>query len=223
MFNFPLMESERLTVESVRANQRLRLTDLPDGAWPANTLGNHDESRLRSRLADGKPDEILCQLAAALMLTLRGTPLLYYGEEIGMADLSIRSLSEATDPTGILLYESAVSVLGMGLATASTIGVGGARDKQRSPMQWSGTANAGFGPDQVRPWLPVHPNHAEGVNVEDQSRDPDSLLALYRRLTGFAGRHPRSAPAGMSRCIWTPMVISPSCGSYRMGTPRLSC
>jgi alpha-glucosidase len=121
---------------------------LPDGAWPNWVLGNHDRPRLASRLPPGHE-----RAAATLLLTLRGTPTLYYGDEIGMRDVEIPP-ERRVDPWRF-----------------------GNRDPVRTPMQWD--ADGAF--TDGRPWLPFAPDHAT-VNVAAQRDDPDSLLQLYRRL-----------------------------------------
>ncbi len=180
-FNFPLMETERLTPAWVRANQQARLTALPHAAWPCNTLGNHDSSRVYSHFGDGTHDAELARLSAALVLTLRGTPFLYYGEEIGMTDFLLEDSSQFRDALGTWVVEAARS-MGLGPAEATALGARFGRDKCRTPMQWSGAANGGFSPSTVRTWLPVNPNYARGINVASQIDDPDSLLSFYRRL-----------------------------------------
>jgi alpha-glucosidase len=128
---------------------------LPEGAWPDYTLSNHDNPRAVSRYA---PDGDLAggrrraRLAALMLLTLRGTPFLYYGEEIGMAD-------------GPVPADRIVDVAG--------------RDPERTPMQWDGSSNADFSTGD--PWLPVPPE-ARTVNVAAQRSDSDSIFSLYRQL-----------------------------------------
>src|SRR5436190_2728409 len=128
---------------------------LPKGAWPDYTLSNHDNSRAVSRYA---PDGDLergrkrARMTALMLLTLRGTPFLYYGEEIGMAD-------------GPIPPERVVDV--------------GGRDSERTPMQWDASRNGGF--STADPWLPASPE-ASSVNVEAQRGDPHSMISLYRRL-----------------------------------------
>jgi alpha-glucosidase len=129
---------------------------LPLGAWPNYVLGNHDEHRIASRFGAAQ-----ARVAAMLLLTLRGTPTLYYGDEIGMTDVEIPS-ERQQDPWG-------KQVLGLGLG----------RDPERTPMQWDARPNAGF--STVEPWLPVAPNY-ETVNVKAQRADPTSMLSLYRWL-----------------------------------------
>ena len=139
---------------------------LPAGAWPNWVLGNHDRSRLASRVGHRQ-----ARAAAVLLLTLRGTPTLYYGDEIGMADVDIPS-ALVQDP-----WERNVPGRGLG------------RDPARTPMQWDAGEHAGFCPDAVAPWLPLAADAAE-VNVAALRDDPGSLLSLYRRLLQLRRRHP---------------------------------
>ncbi len=185
VFNFPLMRTERLTPQWVRKNQaeRLaRLDALPTRGWPCNTLGNHDSPRLRTRYGDGLHDLQLARLHLALLLTLRGTPFLYNGEEIGMTDLLITEPSKLRDTMATWYYEQLVNELGVEPKEAARRAGAMSRDKNRTPMQWRNAPNGGFCPPQVTPWLPVNPNYAEGVNVEEQDADPASLLNFYRRM-----------------------------------------
>jgi len=181
VFNFALTRASRLTPEWIRTNQAERGRALPAGAWPCNTLGNHDEPRIASRFRDDA-GRASTRFAAALMLTLRGTPFLYYGEEIGMEDLPIEDASALRDRQAAWLYEAALDELQLPRSEALDLAVRYGRDKERTPMQWSASGNAGFCPADVDPWLPVHPNHAHGVNVADEVNDPPSLLEFYRRL-----------------------------------------
>lgn len=191
-FNFPLMntghpfpvwlKTKGLTAPWVRANQQERLDALPPGAWPCNTLGNHDSPRVYSRYGDGQNDKELARISLALMLTLRGTPFLYNGEEIGMTDLILEDVSQFRDNRAVWLYRVAVEKFGLTSDKALAISARFSRDWCRTPMQWSSAPNGGFSPDGVSTWLPVNPNYAYGVNVADQQDDPDSLLNFYKRM-----------------------------------------
>ncbi len=182
VFNFPLMRTTQLTPAHIRANQALRLAELPAGAWPCNTLGNHDSPRVWSRYGDRIHDPELARLHLALMLTLKGTPFLYNGEEIGMADLELSNLSELRDTTAINQYHTMTEKLELPPEEALSAAVATTRDRCRSPLQWSSAPNAGFSPPAVSPWLPVNSNYAAGVNVATQAGDPNSLLSFYRQL-----------------------------------------
>jgi alpha-glucosidase len=131
---------------------------LPPGAWPNWVLGNHDRSRIASRVG---PEQ--ARVAAMLLLTLRGTPTLYQGDELGMLDVPVPP-EAVQDPV-----ERTVPGLRLG------------RDPERTPMQWDRSENAGFCAPGVQPWLPLAADAAER-NVELQRADPASMLALHRRL-----------------------------------------
>ena len=185
VFNFPLMRTQRLTPGWICANQKQRLAELaavsPD-AWPCNTLGNHDSPRVKSRYGDGQHDDELARLHLALMLTLRGTPFLYNGEEIGMTDLMLDDMAQFKDLLGVWLYDASIQEMGQSPAEALEHAAELTRDKCRTPTQWANAPNGGFSPAGVQTWLPVNPNYADGVNVADQQNDPDSLLNFYRRM-----------------------------------------
>ena len=141
---------------------------LPAGAWPNWVLGNHDRSRIASRVGAAQ-----ARVAAMLLLTLRGTPTLYHGDELGMHDVA--------DPARARCRTRASSNLpGLGLG----------RDPERTPMQWDATPNAGFSSPTARPWLPLAADSAT-VNVASQLNDSQSMLTLYRRLIELR----RSTPA----------------------------
>jgi alpha-glucosidase len=131
----------------------------PDG-WPCYVLSNHDLSRHISRYG-GRHASKVAKVAATMLLTMRGTPFLYYGEEIGMPDGHI-TRGQIHDPPGIRYWP---------LYTG--------RDPERTPMLWDATARAGFSSGE--PWLPIHPNHA-ALNAASQAADSDSILSFYRRL-----------------------------------------
>ncbi len=180
VFNFPLMNVGDLTADHVRRNQSQRLADLGD-AWPCNTLNNHDAGRVRTRFGDGSNDEAIARVAAALLTTLKGTPFLYNGEEIGMEDLLVDDAGLFRDNLSTWVYRSSLD-LGLDETEATRLAAFRGRDKCRTPLQWGPGPNAGFSPKGATTWLPVHPNHREGVNVADQVDDPASMLSWYRRL-----------------------------------------
>jgi alpha-glucosidase len=136
---------------------------LPSGGWPNWVLGNHDRPRLATRIG---PDQ--ARVAAMLLMTLRGTPTLYYGDEIGMQQVAI-SPEQVRDP-----FEKNVPGIGIG------------RDGGRTPMQWDATKFAGF--SDVDPWLPVAENSCY-VNVDTSRTEKGSLYWLYRGLIHFRRKH----------------------------------
>ena len=111
VFNFQLMHRAPLTAKWIRENQTKRLSTLPANAWPCNTLNNHDTSRVYSHFGDGQHDEERARLSLALMLTLRGTPFLYNGEEIGMRDLLLDDTALFRDMIGVWRYNLESEVL----------------------------------------------------------------------------------------------------------------
>lgn len=182
VFNFPLLRLDRLTPELVRLNQAARLSCLPPGGWPGNTFGNHDVQRVYTHFADGQHDGEWARLSLALLLTLRGTPFLYNGEEIGMTDTLIQEIGQFKDMLGVWAYQLEMEALGASPQEALEYAARFGRDKCRTPIQWRNVPNGGFCPAGVKPWLPVNPNYACGINVEEQDRDPNSLLNYYRRI-----------------------------------------
>lgn len=185
VFNFPLMRTERLTPGHIRANQKERLTQLealPVKGWACNTLGNHDTSRIHTCFGDRQHDAALARLHAALVLTLKGTPFLYNGEEIGMTDLIITDPTRLRDSMATWYYDRLVNELKVDPQEAARRAGKMSRDKNRTPTQWSNNPNGGFSPPNVETWLPVNPNYRDGINVRDQQHNPSSLLNYYKYL-----------------------------------------
>ncbi|WP_419956739.1 alpha-amylase family glycosyl hydrolase [Novosphingobium kalidii] len=129
---------------------------LPEGGWPNWVLSNHDQPRIAARVGEAQ-----ARVAAMLLLTLRGTPTLYYGDEIGIADVDMTE-EEVLDPAAI-----------------NEPGVSFNRDRSRTPMQWSDKPVAGF--SDGKPWLPLTQDWRER-NAAVQRQDPASLLNLHRAL-----------------------------------------
>jgi alpha-glucosidase len=140
---------------------------LPEGAWPNWVLGNHDQPRVATRVGPAQ-----ARVAAMLLLTLRGTPTLYYGDELGMQDVAVPP--DRLQDTA----EFRAGVPGFG------------RDGCRTPMQWDASPAAGF--SAAEPWLPVADDHPT-VNVEAERQDPRSFLTLHRRLIATRRSHPALA------------------------------
>jgi alpha-glucosidase len=162
-FNFALLSApwnargiENIIAEYERA--------LPEGAWPNWVLGNHDRPRIASRVGTAQ-----ARIAAMLLLTLRGTPTLYYGDEIGMHQLAIAP-DQVRDP-----FEK----------NAPGIGVG--RDGCRTPMQWDATEGAGF--SRAKPWLPIADDHVH-ENVLNLEADATSILNFYKALIRVRAKAP---------------------------------
>jgi len=171
-FNFSFMFSD-LEAEALRAIVESTEAALPDGAQPAWTGSNHDVGRFASRWCAGDPAMIRCALMT--LLTLRGTPFLYYGDEIGMTEVPIRD-DEVRDEPGLIGEAQVV------------------RDPGRAPMQWAADPGAGFTRGDVRPWLPI--GDPALANVADQRSDPASHLHLCRDLIAFRRQTPELRSGG---------------------------
>jgi alpha-glucosidase len=163
-FNFGLLSVEWHARSVARLIEEYEAA-LPAGGWPNWVLGNHDRPRVATRVG---PEQ--ARNAAMLLLTLRGTPTIYYGDEIGMEQVAIAP-DQVRDPV-----------------ERNLPGVGIGRDGCRTPMQWDETAQASF--SEVEPWLPLSPGFQE-QNLAVQRRDQNSIYRLYRRLIDL--RHKRNA------------------------------
>jgi alpha-glucosidase len=140
------------------------------GHWPVYVITNHDIVRSYTRYADGAHNDGIAKMIAGLYLTLRGTAIMYYGEEIGMENNDPKSKNEVQDPIG---------KLGWPLEKG--------RDGERTPMQWNDSANAGF--SKTKPWLPVPPSY-KTHNVATEQKDDNSVLSFYRQLLALRHKEP---------------------------------
>ena len=163
-FNFHLIQT-RWAADAIADVIRSYEALLPAGAWPNYVLGNHDQPRLASRIGAQQ-----ARAAAMLLLTLRGTPTMYYGDELGMADVAIAP-EQVRDP-----------------AEKNEPGKGRGRDPERSPMLWVSAPNAGFTRPDATPWLPLEKGW-ETENAAAQSQRPKSMLVLYRKLLALRRQH----------------------------------
>ena len=159
-FNFQLVTTD-WQVDKIYALINQYEGSLAPDHWPNWVLGNHDQPRVVSRTGEAQ-----ARLAAVLLLTLRGTPILYYGDEIGMHDMAVPPERQQDMKN-----------------TASETN----RDPQRTPLQWSDEPFAGFSTQE--PWLPVANDYAQH-NVAQQRNDPDSMVSFYRRLIQLRQQEP---------------------------------
>lgn len=137
------------------------------GGWPVYVISNHDIVRSYNRYGDGKNNDAIAKLMGAFYLTLRGSAIMYYGEEIGMQNNDPKRKEDVRDPQGRTGWPKEIG-----------------RDGERTPMQWSSAANGGFTTGQ--PWLPV-PESYKTHNVASESKDPNSVLSTYKKV--LALRH----------------------------------
>ena len=141
------------------------------GEWPVYVLSNHDIRRVYDRYGDGKHNDQIAKLMASLYMTLRGTAVMYYGEEIGMENNDPKRPEDVKDSMGKLGWPKEKG-----------------RDGERTPMQWNAGANAGF--SAAAPWLPVD-ERFKTYNVASERRDAGSILNYYRQLLSM--RHTNKA------------------------------
>lgn len=137
---------------------------LPENAWPNWVISNHDQPRITSRVGVNQS-----KIAAMLLLTLRGTPTMYYGDETGMRDVAIPA-DEVQDPQGRNMPGKNLS-----------------RDPARTPMQWDNSSNAGF--TGGKPWLRIDRKYHR-YNVESEKNDPYSMLSYYKKLINLRQSEP---------------------------------
>ena len=169
--NFHLI-STPWKAEAVGAHVAAYEEALPEGAWPNYALGNHDRSRIASRVGAAQ-----ARVAAVLLLTLRGTPTLYYGDELGLRDVPVAP-DRVQDP-----WERRVP------------GPGARARSGAHADAVVGGLKAGFCPPGVEPWLPLDPDPRDSVAAQEP--DPCSLLTLYRRLLAL-----RRAEHGLALGYW---------------------
>jgi alpha-glucosidase len=153
---------------------------IPEKGWPCHVLSNHDLHRHFDRFRFRRNKKEKAKVAAMLQLTLKGTPFLYYGDELGMRNAKL-SKKEILDPLGKLFWPFFKG-----------------RDKGRSPMQWSPDPHAGF--SNSRPWLPINDDY-QCLNVRSQENDESSFLHFYRKLIGLRKKH-----FALSQGEWEPLL-----------------
>ncbi len=149
--------------------------------WISIFLSNHDVSRLVSRFGNDSPEfrTVSTQLLNTHLLSMRGTPYTYYGDELGMTNIDLDDISEYNDIAAKNSYQKALSEgqdMGLFMERLNFL----SRDNGRTPMQWDNAENAGF--TTGKPWLPVNENYPE-INVADQENDPNSVLNHFRKMT----------------------------------------
>jgi alpha-glucosidase len=138
---------------------------------PEYFFSNHDQPRQWDRYGDGAHNDQIAKLMAVLLMTTRGTPQMYYGEELGMRTTDPARIEDVHDPIGKLGWPKEKG-----------------RDGERTPMQWNASAQAGF-TTSATPWLPIPPS-ASTYNVETESKDPNSTLSAYKRLLALRKSDP---------------------------------
>lgn len=174
VFNFNFGSIPEFSVERIFNELQSMEAQMPD--YPTLFFGSHDMPRLMDRLADGDPGR--AKALAALMFTAKGVPFIYYGEEIGMQNIIAETIDEMLDIQGKIHYQLALTA---GKTTMEALAEGNRhnRDKSRSPMQWDGSANAGF--TTGKPWIKIHDNYLK-VNLEQSLAHTGSIANTYKAL-----------------------------------------
>jgi trehalose-6-phosphate hydrolase len=174
VFNFNFGSIDKFSAQ--RIFDELESMEKNMSNYPTLFFGSHDMPRMIDRLADGNPNKALA--LAALTLTAKGVPFIYYGEEIGMHNISAQSLEEMVDIQGKTHYQLALDK-GKNKEEALLEGNKHNRDKSRTPMQWNSKAYAGFSTKQS--WIKINPDYNE-VNVQDLATKKNSILNSYKEL-----------------------------------------
>ncbi len=169
-FNFFLLTQRKLDAAAFR--RVVASTESALQGRPTNyVLSNHDNPRAFDKFGDGQHNDEIAKLLALMLLTLRGAPVFYYGEEIGMKTTPPERLEDVRDPVGKVYWP-----------------VDKGRDGERTPMQWTGGRNAGFS-NAATTWLPVPPT-ATTRNVASESKDPNSVLSFYKQAIHLRRQSP---------------------------------
>jgi alpha-glucosidase len=186
-FNFPFINAP-LESDALRGVVESTERALPPGAWPVWTGSNHDMSRLATRWAEGDADR--ARVALFMLLCLRGTPVLYQGDEIGLVDTDVPQ-DQLRDPLGVRYWPAYAG-----------------RDAMRTPMPWRDSPGGGFSDPGAQPWLPF--GDLARYNVEDQRSDRNSMLMLARDLIALRRETPglrtgsyRSLPTTRGAWAWS--------------------
>ena len=194
-FNFFLLKQSKLDAAAFRS-----AVNSVEGALrgrPTNyVLSNHDNPRAFDKFGDGRHNDEIAKLLALMLLSLRGAPFFYYGEEIGMKTTPPERLEDVRDPVGKVYWPAEKG-----------------RDGERTPMQWTGGRNAGFS-TAAKTWLPVPPAAATR-NVAAMAADPDSVLSFYKKAIGLRRRSPALLEGDYAAVGEDPNVFA-----YRRRTPR---
>lgn len=180
VFNFNFGSIPEFSVHRIFNEMKSMEASMPD--YPTLFLGSHDMPRLMNRLADG--DHERARALAALILTAKGVPFIYYGEEIGMENIIADSFEEIVDIQGKTHYNLAIKE-GKTKEKALIEGNNNNRDKSRSPMQWDSSYNAGF--TTGKPWIKINNNY-HTVNVKQSELQQNSLLNTYKALIALRNR-----------------------------------
>lgn len=156
--------------------------------WGSMFLSNHDNPRSVSRWGNDSPEHWhnSATMLQTFLLTMKGTPYFYYGDEIGMSNIRFDTIDDYQDINTLNRYEL-LKQQGVDLGTFIENEKEASRDNGRTPMQWDASENAGF--SAATPWLKVHPNHKKRLNVAEQEKDENSVLNYFKRMVQVRKDH----------------------------------
>ena len=180
VFNFNFGSIDKFSAK--RIFDELQSMEKNMSNYPTLFFGSHDMPRMMNRLADGNQEKAAA--LAALMLTAKGVPFIYYGEEIGMHNIVAQNKEEMVDIQGKTQYQLALDK-GKNPDEALLEGNKHNRDKSRSPMQWNGEEFAGFSTEKS--WIKINPDYKE-VNVQNLEKKENSILKYYKELMALRNK-----------------------------------
>ncbi|MBS9463724.1 alpha-glucosidase [Flagellimonas sp. 389] len=156
--------------------------------WGSMFLSNHDNPRTVSRWGNDSPEHWYnsATMLHTFLLTMKGTPYFYYGDEIGMTNIRFDNIDDYQDINTLNRYEL-LKQQGINTETFIANEKDASRDNGRTPMQWDASENAGF--SKKKPWLKVHPNHKDGLNVAEQEKDKSSVLNYFKKMVQIRKTH----------------------------------
>ncbi|HEY2648187.1 MAG TPA: alpha-glucosidase, partial [Puia sp.] len=156
--------------------------------WLSIVLSNHDQARLVSRFGNDLPQyrALSSKMLSTFILTMRGTPYYYNGDELGMTNSDFKSIHDFRDRPALIEYQHILSIHGDTGTYLKILKFQG-RDNGRTPFQWDGSLNAGF--TTGTPWIAVNPNY-KMINAEEEEKDPNSCLNYFRKLVKLRKNNP---------------------------------
>jgi oligo-1,6-glucosidase len=158
-------------------------TEFAEKGWLSIFLANHDQARLVSRFGNDSPEfrAVSAKMLNTFLLSMRGTPYIYYGDEIGMTNIDFDSIAQYRDIAAINGYKKAMSQ-GKDMEKFMSDLNFSSRDNGRTPMQWDATDNSGF--TEGIPWLPINENHKD-INVASEEMDANSILNHFKKMVNL--------------------------------------
>lgn len=176
------------TLQKLRGVLHKWQTGLAEDGWNSLYLNNHDQPRMVSRFGNNGEYRVpSAKMLATLLHTLKGTPYIYHGEELGMTNIQFNSIEDYRDIEILNMYEERVTQGNADPGTIMEAIHAKGRDNARTPMQWNAGPNAGF--TTGTPWIRINPNYKE-INAEASMSDPDSVFRYYQRLIALRKQNP---------------------------------